>query len=369
MEVPFNDLYIQHSLLIPEIMQDIEEGIRKSAFILGEDVENFESNFAKWGGFKYVVGVANGSDALRIALAEVGVNQGDKVIVAANTYFAAPAAITQLKATPVFIDVDIDSRFPNIDSYSLSDSDEIKAVIRSHLFGGADIEPLPLKLRDKIQIHDSSQAHGTLVNGEQIGRDGTSTFSFYPGKNLGAFGDAGAITTISHDLYNRLLKHRNQGTGENKYKHEIIGSNSRLDSLQARILSIKLKHLDHNNQLRQNVVNRYLSNMNGHDARLKFFKYAPSVRASNHLFQIRLIDIDARKIIEFLKTKGISCGQHYPIPLHLQPAFKFLNYSEGDFPNCEKLAKETFSLPLYPDLSHAQIDYVSENVLHYLAEN
>ena len=369
MKVPFNDLYSQHQSLLSQFMNSLEQGIRESVFILGSDVQEFENRFAEWGNFQYVIGVANGSDAIRISLNELGISQGDKVIVAANSYFAAPAAIAQLKATPVFIDVELSTRFPSKSNFDVNNHAEIKGIIRSHLFGGADVTDLPYNLDKRIQIHDSSQAHGTLVNGKHIGVDGTATFSFYPGKNLGAMGDAGAITTTSKDLYSKLLKSRNQGTGEDKYLHETLGSNSRLDSLQARILSIKLHFLNDNNILRTNIVNRYRKNIDQTDSRLKFFNYAPNITPSHHLLQIRVTDVNAKNLIEFLKSKNIMCGQHYPIPLHLQPAFQFLNYAKGDFPNCEKLANETLSLPLYPAMTNAQIDFVSENILEYLAKN
>jgi dTDP-4-amino-4,6-dideoxygalactose transaminase len=369
MKVPFNDLYSQHESLLSQFIYNLEQGIKESAFILGSDVQEFENRFAEWGNFQYVVGVANGSDAIRISLSELGVSQGDKVLVAANSYFAAPAAVAQLKAIPVFIDVELSTRFPSKSNFDVNNHTEIKGIIRSHLFGGADIAELPYNLDKRIQIHDSSQAHGTLVNGKHIGVDGTATFSFYPGKNLGAMGDAGAITTTSKDLYSKLLKSRNQGTGEDKYLHETLGSNSRLDSLQARILSIKLQFLNDNNILRTNIVNRYRENIGQTDSRLKFFNYAPNITPSHHLLQIRVTDVKAKNLIEYLKSKNIMCGQHYPIPLHLQPAFQFLNYAKGDFPNCEKLANETLSLPLYPAMTNTQIDFVSENILEYLAKN
>ena len=369
MKIPFNDLYSQHQTLLSQFMTTLEQGIRESAFILGSDVQEFENRFAEWGNFQFVVGVANGSDAIRISLSELGISQGDNVLVAANTYFAAPAAVSQLKATPVFIDVDLSTRFPSKSNFEVNNHAEIKGIIRSHLFGGADVTDLPTNLDNRIQIHDSSQAHGTLVNGKHIGVDGTATFSFYPGKNLGAMGDAGAITTTSKDLYNKLLKSRNQGTGEDKYLHETLGGNSRLDSLQARILLIKLQFLSENNTLRNNIVGRYRKNLDKSDSRLQFFDYALGVTPSHHLLQIRVTDVKAKSLIEYLKSKDITCGQHYPIPLHLQPAFQFLNYAKGDFPNCEKLANETLSLPLYPGMSNAQIDFVSENIIEFFAKN
>jgi dTDP-4-amino-4,6-dideoxygalactose transaminase len=369
MKVPFNDLYSQHQPLLSQFMTTLEQGIKESAFILGSDVQDFENKFAEWGNFQYVVGVANGSDAIRISLSELGISQGDKVLIAANSYFAAPAAVSQLNAIPVFIDVELSTRFPSKSNFNVNSHAEIKGIIRSHLFGGADVTDLPASLDNRVQIHDSSQAHGTLVNGRHIGVDGTATFSFYPGKNLGAMGDAGAVTTTSEDLYNKLLKSRNQGTGKDKYLHETLGGNSRLDSLQARILSIKLQFLNNNNILRTNIVNRYRKNLDKTDSRLQFFNYAPSITPSHHLLQIRVTDVEAKNLIEHLKSKNIICGQHYPIPLHLQPAFQFLNYAKGDFPNCEKLANETLSLPLYPAMTNAQIDFVSENILEYFANN
>jgi dTDP-4-amino-4,6-dideoxygalactose transaminase len=366
MRVPFNDLYSQNLEVLPDALVKFKTSIENSEFILGKAVEDFESNFANWGNFKFVVGVGNGSDAIRLALEGMGVTVKDKVLLAVNTYFAAAAAIAHLGAEPIFVDVDIDSRFPSISNFNSIDADNIKVFIRSHLFGGADISELPSNLNLVPQLHDASQAHGTTVEGKKIGSIGTSTFSFYPGKNLGAFGDAGAVVTDSETIFSIVKKLRNQGTNLDKYTHEELGYNSRLDALQARILSLKLVKLDQENQKRQTVVEWYLSNLYRSDNRILFFNYPPKVKPAHHLFQIRIQNVDIKDFIHFLETRGVSAGRHYPIPLHLQPALKYLGYKKGDFPNAEKLAAETLSLPMYPNLSKDKIDFICEQVHTYL---
>ncbi len=366
MRVLFNDLFSQNLEVLPEALVKFKTSVENSEFILGKAVEEFESDFANWGNFKFVVGVGNGSDAIRLALEGMGVKVKDKVLLAVNTYFAAAAAVAHLGAEPLFVDVDIDSRFPSISNFNSIDAGNIKLFIRSHLFGGADISELPSNLNLVPQLHDASQAHGTTVEGKKIGSIGTSTFSFYPGKNLGAFGDAGAVVTDSETIFSKVKKLRNQGTSLDKYTHEELGFNSRLDAIQARILALKLVKLDQENQKRQTIVERYLSNLIRSDNRISFFNYPAKVKPAHHLFQIRIQNTDIKDLIYFLETRGVSAGQHYPIPLHLQPAFKHLGYRKGDFPNAEKLAEETLSLPLYPNLSRDKIDFVCEQVHAYL---
>lgn len=366
MRVPFNDLYSQNSEFLEEALEIFKTTLENSEFILGKAVEDFESSLANWGNFKFAVGVGNGSDAIRLALLSLGITRKDRILLAVNTYFAAAAAITHIEAEPVFIDVDLDSRFPSTSNFDSIDISNIKLFIRSHLFGGADIAKLPSNLISVAQLHDASQAHGTMINDEKIGSNGTSTFSFYPGKNLGAFGDAGAIVTDDEKVFSRVRMLRNQGTNSNKYIHQVLGFNSRLDALQAKFLTLKLFRLDQNNQKRQRVVERYLTNLIRSDDRIVFFDYPKEVKPAHHLFQIRIRDVNLQHLISFLEIKGISTGQHYPVPLHLQPAFHYLGYGKGDFPNSEKLAVESLSLPLYPNLSTDKIDYICEQLHLYL---
>ena len=362
MIVPFNDLQTLHIANQKNFVKVLEELIVSSEFILGKMVNEFEQLFCSFTSAKYAVGVANGSDALRIAILSKKFPRNSSVLVAANTYFAAPAAIIHAGLKPIFFDVQIDTRFPLENDIDSSLTENSVGIIKSHLFGAADT----LTIRDLVEIHDCSQAHGTLINGSHAGKGTTSTFSFYPGKNLGALGDAGLITTDSQEEYNELIAWRNQGTMGDKYLHHIVGFNSRLDSIQAGLLAIKIKNLAVENHQRVLLAKRYEQNLTNKINEVRLFKIPDSVNSTFHLFQIYLEGEDVVEIQNKLTKKGISTGRHYPIPLHLQPAFKSLGYGPGDFPNSEKLAKFSLTLPNFPSMTNSQVDYVCDNLLEIL---
>jgi dTDP-4-amino-4,6-dideoxygalactose transaminase len=235
-------------------------------------------------------------------------------------------------------------------------------IIKSHLFGSADVS----KSKDLVEIHDCSQAHGTLIGESHVGKGAMSTFSFYPGKNLGALGDAGLITTDSQEEYNDLLAWRNQGIKGDKYIHHIVGFNSRLDSIQAGLLAIKIKNLTVENERRALIAKRYEYNLTNQINELRLFKTPDLVKSTFHLFQIYLEGKDIVEIQNELTKRGISTGRHYPIPLHLLPAFKSLGFGSGDFPNAERLAKYSLTLPNFPSIKNSQVDYVCDNLLEIL---
>lgn len=362
MIVPFNDLTLLHNKDRRRFQEIFDELILSSDFVLGKNVIEFENKFRDYIGSKFAVGVANGSDALKLALLAKNLPEKSYILIAANTYFAAASAIIHAGFIPRFFDVQLDTRLPSHQDIESNLTFECSLIIKSHLFGEADttyIQKLDL-------INDCSQAHGTFIGDDHIGSGETCTFSFYPGKNLGAFGDAGLITTDSSSEYKCLTKLRNQGTSGDRYIHEINGFNSRLDSIQAGILLLKLIDLNTNNSKRTNLAKRYNSNLTNQSTKLKLFLSPKKVLSSYHLFQVYVEIEDLNLLQTRLLKKGITSGRHYPIPLHLQPAFKNLGYSKGDFPNSELLAKKSISLPIFPDMTYSQVDYVCESLLEIL---
>ena len=333
-----------------------------SDFVLGKKVIEFEQKISEYVGSKFAVGVANGSDALMLAILAKNLPEKSHILVAANTYFAAASAIMHAGFTPRFFDVQLDTRLPSRQDIETNLNLECSLIIKSHLFGEADITDL----QKLDRIHDCSQAHGTFIGDRHIGSGETCTFSFYPGKNLGAFGDAGLITTNSRSEYQCLIKLRNQGTSGDRYVHEINGFNSRLDSIQAGVLLFKLLKLNLNNSKRIKLAQRYNSNLINESPLIKLFSSPKKIISSYHLYQV-YVDIEDLNLLQTrLLNKGITSGRHYPIPLPLQPAFKSLGYAKGDFPNSELLAKKSLSLPIFPDMTFSQVDYVCESLIEIL---
>lgn len=362
MKIPFSDLNLRHKKHETEFLKVFQECVATNQFILGEQATLFESEFSGFTGADYALGVANGSDALRLSLVVKELPVGGNIILAANTYFAAAAAIVHSRLVPKFFDVSLDSRLPTNENVLDSIDENTVGLIKSHLFGEADTT----KDFNLPTVNDCSQAHGTLVEGNHIGFGQTSTFSFYPGKNLGAFGDSGLITTNDPAEFETLSALRNQGTLSDRYLHEIVGFNSRIDSIQAGILRIKLRDLVAENNRRNEIARIYKKNlMNQHEI-IKIFSSNENTYSTYHLFQVFLDGQNLDTVQEKLLQKGVSSGRHYPIPLHLQPAFKFLGYERGDFPNAEKLSQQSLTLPNYPEMTDTQVDYVCEKLLEVL---
>jgi dTDP-4-amino-4,6-dideoxygalactose transaminase len=380
MNVPFVDLKIQHQNLKSEIMRVVEETIDNTQFIGGKNVSQLEAEFADFCGVKYAVAVNSGTDALRFALLAAGIKQDDEVITVPNTFIATTEAISQAGAKIVF--VDIDERTYTIATDQLEReierrikmSHKIKAIIPVHLFGQlAHMEPI-MNIARKYHltvIEDACQAHGALyVNSKNesskagaIGDIGC--FSFYPGKNLGACGEGGTVVTDDEAIALKIKMLRDHGQSQ-KYYHEIEGYNGRLDALQAGILRIKLKHLPAWNEMRRknaNLYNKLLSAIPG-----LIIPYEPAWSQSvYHLYVIRVPDRD--QVQQKLAAKGIATGLHYPIPLHLQNAYKHLGFKKGDFPVTEACAKQILSLPMYPELTADQIQYVVDSIKASVADN
>jgi len=372
MNIPFVDLKSQYANIKDEIDNAIAEVISKTAFIGGSFAKTFETNFAEFCNVKHCVGVGNGTDALFIALKALGIGKGDEVITAANSFIATSEAITMTGAKVVF--VDIDPKTYNMDPKKLNDylkfrnpqpatRNPVRAIIPVHLYGQpADMDPI-LDLAKKYNlkiVEDAAQAHGAAYKGRQIGSIGDmACFSFYPGKNLGAYGDAGAIVTNDEDLAIKARMIANHGRVE-KYNHEMEGVNSRLDGLQAAILDVKLRHLPEWTESRRK--NAYLYNKHLKDTDLIIPVEIDDVKAVYHLYVVRVKKGLRQKLQERLKSKGIATGIHYPITLPNLKAYKYLNHREDDFPEATRASREILSLPMFPELKESQIEYIVNQI-------
>ena len=350
--VPFVDLGLQHSRVAAEISAAIDEVISTTAFILGTHVERFESEFAMYCRTEHAVGVANGTDAIELALRAIGTVPGDDVILPANTFVATAEAVVRCGARPVLVDCAEDFL---IDPTLLGPliTERTRAVIPVHLYGQmANMEAIRSVVGPTVRIiEDAAQAQGAERWGRRAGSLGDiAATSFYPGKNLGAYGDAGAVMTSSEEAADRVRALRNHG-GVRKYEHCEFGMNSRLDGIQAAVLSVKLKQLDEWNQERKQAATRYGALLGGVPAIV-----LPKVSAGNdhvwHLYVVRVPDRD--RILGELSEAGIAAGIHYPTPIHLLPAFGFLGHRVGDFPVAERVAAEILSLPIFPGISPDQ---------------
>ena len=359
--IPLVDLKAQYDSIKPEIDNAIQRVLDSTSFIMGEELERFEEEFALFCNTKYAIGVANGSDALILALRACDINKGDEVITVPHTFIATAEAISNVGGKIIFVDIDSKSYTVDVSKIEEKISNKTKAIIPVHLYGQpADMDPI-MRLTKKYNlkvIEDAAQAHGAEYKGKKVGSIGdVACFSFYPGKNLGAYGDAGMITTNNEEIANKLKMLRNHGRLTAKYEHEIEGYSSRLDNLQAAILRVKLKYLNKWNDLRRRNAKKYnelLSNIGGIITPYEA-DYAKHVY---HLYVIRTEDRD--KLREELKSNGIATGIHYPIPLHLQEAYNYLGYKSGDFPVTEKASKEILSLPMFAELSDEQIEEIVE---------
>lgn len=368
MKVPFLDLKIQYKEIEQEVLPMVTDAMENASFIGGPQVSGFEEEFANFCDSKFCIGVGSGTDALRFALMAVGVGAGDEVITVPNTFIATTEAISQVGAIPVFIDISTDTY--NIDVLQIEGkiTEKTKAIIPVHLYGQpADMDPIleVAKRHNLAVIEDACQAHGALYKNKKAGSLGKAgCFSFYPGKNLGAFGEAGAVVTQDDEIADKIRMIRDHGQ-EKKYFHQIEGYNGRLDAIQAGILRIKLKRLENWNRSRMEnaaYYNELLSEIPGVTIPVEA-DFAVSVY---HLY-VLLID-DRDRLQQFLGDKGIATGLHYPMPLHLQRAYAYLGFKEGAFPVTENVADRLLSLPMYPQLSKEQIEYVAESIKKFISQ-
>jgi len=368
MQVPFLDLKAHHEPIRPELESAIREVLDSNAFAGGPFVAKFEQDFAAFCGTSHAIGVGNGTDALWLTLLALGVGPGDEVITAPMTFMATAEAISFCGATPVF--VDIDERTYTLDPEKLERaiSPRTKAVIPVHLFGQvADMDPvLEIAGRHGLPvIEDACQAHGAEFRGRKAGSLGIAgCFSFYPGKNLGGLGEAGAVVTNNTELQTRIQMLRDHGQAK-KYHHALVGWNARMDGIQGAALRVKLKYLNKGNESRRAHARAYSQNL-AEIAELVLPTEAEYARHVYHLYVVRLQNRD--RILQEMAQRGIACGIHYPIPVHLQEAYRFLGHKKGSFPVAERCADEFLSLPLYPELTAEQIGIVARE-LRYLLGN
>jgi dTDP-4-amino-4,6-dideoxygalactose transaminase len=343
----------------------VNKVIQSGSFILGENVKLLEEEIAKFSNTKYAVGVASGTDALLLSLMACNIGAGDEVITTPFTFIATVEVISLLGAKPVF--VDIDPKTYNIDTHKIKDAitNKTKAIIPVHLYGQpANMDEILAYANNYnlVVIEDAAQSIGAKYKGKMVGEMGlTGCFSFFPAKNLGAYGDGGMVTTNSEEIAKKIRMLRTHGS-QLKYKHEIIGINSRLDELQAAILRVKLKRLNDWIHKRQKIALTY------NQAFMDKEIITPFVEEFNfHVYNQYTIRVKNRdELVLHLKKSGIGVAIHYPTPLHLQPAFSYLGYKSGDFKESEQAAKEVLSLPIYPELTEEQIELVISAVLSFL---
>ena len=367
MKVPFVDLQSQYRALAAEVLPAITHVMERAAFVLGQEVSDFEKDFARFCGRKECVGVASGCDALLWALKACGIGPGDEVITVANTYIATALAISFAGAKPVLVDCREDTYEIDPDAVRRAVTPATKAILPVHLYGHpADMDPILEIAREhglKV-IEDTAQAHGATYHGRPCGSMGdVGCFSFYPGKNLGAYGDGGAVATDDPQIAEKVRMYRNYGQPK-KYYHDLIGWNSRLDTLQAAVLGVKLKHLESWNEARRQHAKRYCELLK--DLPIVLPIESAGCRHVYHLFVIRCKDRDG--LVDFLGKKDVSCVIHYPVPIHLQKAYADLGYSAGAFPVTERVTKEIVSLPMYPELTEEQIWHVCEGVGKFVGQ-
>lgn len=359
MKVPFLDLKAQNDRVKAEIQAAINEVIQISAFAGGPYVTAFENDFAHYCGSRFAIGVGNGTDALWLALLALGVGPGDEVITVPSTFMATAEAISHCGARPVFIDISEDTYTLDPELLEAAITPKTKAVIPVHLFGQmADMDPImEITRRHELPvIEDACQAHGAEYKGRKAGTLGSAgCFSFYPGKNLGAFGEAGAILCNNADMQATIRMLRDHGQAK-KYYHSLIGWNARMDGIQGAVLRIKLKLLDEGNAARRSHASHYQELLSD----LEQVILPTQSVYSKHIYHIYAIRVANRDhVFNTLTAKGISCGIHYPIPVHLQDAYRFLGYHEGDFPVAERCAREFISLPMFPELTPEQVEAVA----------
>lgn len=365
-KINFVDLKKQYQSIKKEVDTVFQDVTSSSQFILGKEVDRFEEEFADFIGVKYAVGVGSGLSALELGMRALGIGKGDEVITPANSFIASTSAVIFTGARPILVDCIEDTFNIDVKKAEKLITKRTKAIMPVHLYGQvADMEGI-LNLARKhnlFVIEDACQAHGAKFKNKAAGSFGDiAAFSFYPGKNLGAYGDGGMLVTSKKKISEKVKMLRNYGQKE-KYKHLYFGWNSRLDNMQAAILRIKLKKLNIWNEKR--LINAKFYNQNLKDIVITP-KIFPNYKHAFHLYVIRSKKRD--KLAKYLSSKGISTVIHYPIPIHLQPACKNLGYMKGFFPVTEKLADEILSLPMFPELDHSEIKYICDQVKSFYSD-
>lgn len=359
--VPFVDLRPLENKIQSSLMASFRRVLQNSSYIMGEECERFESSFAHYCDSRYCIGCGNGLDSLTLSLKSLGIGPGDEVIVPSNTFIATALAVTYAGATPVFVEPEISTYNINPDLIEPAITERTKAIVPVHLYG------LPAKMDQIMQIakrfglyviEDCAQAHGAMLNGQVVGSFGDAAgFSFYPGKNLGALGDAGAVVTNNKHIADAVRCLGNYGS-DYKYHHIRQGMNSRLDEIQAAFLSAKLPFLNEINESRRAIADRYISGIRNPEIELPLI--FDGVEPVWHIFAVRCQRRD--ELADFLGERGVQTNRHYPIPIHLQGAYGDLGFKEGDYPIAEEISKTQLSLPMYYGLSEDDQRYVIDLV-------
>jgi len=360
-----NNLKRQYDLHAPEYEEKALDVLRSGWYILGNEVATFEREWAEYIGSKYCVGVASGLDALWLSFRILGIGAGDEVIVCANAYIACVMGISINRATPVFVEPD---KYDNIDANKIEEkiTEKTKAILAVHLYGQAcdmtKIMDIAHEYKLKV-VEDCAQSHGNHWQGQTVGTFGDiGCFSFYPSKGCGAFGDAGAIVTDNAEIADKFKVYRNYGSRV-RYQNEVVGTNSRLDELQAGLLRVKLKHLDEFNSERNKIAARYTDELKNPLVQLPQIR--PGADSTWHQYVIHVRNAQRNVLMRYLQEKGIGTIIHYPIPPHLSEAYKYLRHKMGDFPIAEQYANEVLSIPMYNGMNDEEQSYVIEAINNF----
>ena len=378
MNVPFLDLKAQYNSIKNEINPAIQNILDSSSFVLGKAVEDFEREFATLHNVKYCVALNTGTAGNHVALWALGIKPGDEVIIPANTFIATAWGATLCGAKPVFVDCEPEGYNIDPSKVEAAITKNTKAIVAVHLYGQPANMNALIEIANKHNLYlveDAAQAHYAEYENKKVGNFGIITsFSFYPGKNLGAYGEGGAIITNDEQLARKAKMLRDHGSLE-KYQHHVFGHNYRMEGLQGAVLGVKLKHLAHWTEKRREVARKYNEFLKGVEF-IDLPAEKPNVKHVYHLYVVQILKGGGEKtksvrdkLVLDLKEKGIATGLHYPIPLHLQKCFSYLNYNYGDFPISETLSDACLSLPIYPEITDDQIEFVSTNILKFFKNN
>jgi len=374
MKVPFLDLKAQYRTIKDEVNPAIQEILDNTAFILGKSVSQFQNEFAKAHNVEHCIGTSSGTDANHLAMWSLGIKPGDKIIMPANTFIATAWGATLCNAEPIFVDCHPASY--NIDPKKIESAitPKTKAIVAVHLYG----QPAEMKALRKIAtekniflVEDAAQAHLAEYNGNKVGGlSEVSSFSFYPGKNLGAYGEAGAVLTNNDELAKKIIKLREHGQSQ-KYYHDSFGHNYRMEGIQGAVLGVKLKYLAGWTDERRRAAAKYRELLVNFEE-ISLPEELPNLKHVYHLYVIKVNgnSLESReenrnKLQSFLSDNGIASGLHYPVPLHLQKCFSYLGYKKGDFPVTEELAQSCLSLPMFPELKDEQIEFVASKIKEF----
>lgn len=359
--IPVVDLRKQYESIKSEIDDAISGVIESMQFVLGPEVVKFEEEFANYCQTKFAFGVNSGTSALHLAMLAAGIGPGDEVITVSYTFVATAAAVCYVGARPVFVDIDPDTCNIDVSRIEAAITPRTKAIMPVHLYGNcADMDPILAiaKTHNLLVIEDAAQAHGAEYKGRRAGSMGEmACFSFYPGKNLGAYGEAGAIVTNNEQYADTIRQLRDQGQSE-KYFHTMVGYNYRMEGLQGAVLGVKLRHLDDWNAARRKHAAVYRRELA--DAGLRLLNEHADYNPVHHIFPLFTSQRD--ELREHLHSNGIATGLHYPIPVHLQPGYRHLGYREGDLPETERSCREVLSLPMFPELEDGTVRRITDSV-------